>query len=174
MNNGNREHVSVCKSAPPPQCRLHTQTLSVAPLLCLWQLPCTLILVDDGIVWISCQSLVVTAMSSSPPHPELSLALLFCFSTDVCGCSVAPTIRVSLQPNVQQWHLAEPPPHPNFLSPSLCCSQSIIANVQPCINYSVVSVSVSVCLSICVEEHIPKTLPLLLCLCPCYLPLCVT
>ena len=89
-------------------------------------------------------------------------------------CSVAPTMPVSLQPNVQQWHLAEPPPHPNFLSPSLCCSQSILANVQPCINYSVVSVSVSVCLSICVEDHIPKTLPLLLCLCPCYLPLCVT
>ena len=33
MNNGNREHVSVCKSAPPPQCGLHTQTLSL--LLCL-------------------------------------------------------------------------------------------------------------------------------------------
>ena len=128
MNNGNREHVSVCKSAPPPQCGLHTQTLSL--LLCLWQLPSTLILVDDGIVWISCQnlvvkvegyspqsaafekaytvihdckfdektitarrlvdggvvwiscqSLVVTAMSSNPPRPELSLTLLFCFST---------------------------------------------------------------------------------------------
>ena len=120
MNNGNREHVSVCKSAPPPQCGLHTQTLSL--LLCLWQLPSTLILVDDGIVWISCQSLVVTAMSSNPPCPELSLALLFPFSTRApmyCGCSVAQTIRMSLQPNVQRWHLAERPPHPNFLSFSL-------------------------------------------------------
>ena len=35
MNNGNREHVSVCKSAPPPQCGLHTQTLSLSVALSL-------------------------------------------------------------------------------------------------------------------------------------------
>ena len=87
-------------------------------------------------------------------------SLLHCCSVSqpmYCGCSVAlvPTPYVSLQHNVQQWHLAEPPPHLNFLSFSL-----------------VLIIQWSVCLSICVEEHIPKTLPPLLCLYPCYLPLC--
>ena len=107
-----------------------------------------------------------TAMSSNPPRPELSLALLFCFSTHApmyCGCSVAQTIRMSLQHNVQRWHLAERPPHPNFLSFSLLLTINI-ANVQLCINYSMVNVSVSrsvsVSVSIYVEEHIPKTLHL--------------
>lgn len=58
-------------------------------------------------------------------------------------CSFAHTIRMSLQHNVQRWHLAERPPHLNFLSFSLL----LTINYCQCatLYYSVVSVSVSVC-----------------------------